>query len=128
MSENETATQSVERHITDHVVDGQQNAVDICVLDKPGQGNACHDYLIKYRGGGNGVHFQNGPIGEVGANGISGEALLAILIDRLRGFQSGEFACESNAAALDACQDALDAMKKRTADRIARGVEGKHIK
>jgi hypothetical protein len=33
--------------------------------------------------------FQNGPIAEVGVNGVTHEVLLAIVADRLRSFQKG---------------------------------------
>lgn len=37
------------------------------------------------------IGFQNGPIKEVGVNGVTQEALIAICIDRLRSFQEGPF-------------------------------------
>ena len=57
-------------------------------------------------------------------NGVTQEALLAIVIDRLRSFQAGPFACDENGEALDYCGYALAALQKRTLARIARGVEG----
>ena len=74
------------------------------------------------------ILFQNGPILEVGVNGISGEALLAIVIDRLRSFQAGQYACRENALALTKLEESLMWLNKRTADRKGRGVEGKHVK
>lgn len=68
--------------------------------------------------------FQNGPIKENGINGISQEALIAVLIDRLEGFQSGQFQCHDNQVALDSLQNARLWLHKRTMDRVARGVEG----
>lgn len=70
------------------------------------------------------INFQNGPIAESGVNGISNEALLAIVEDRLIGFQSGEYACRENAIALTKLQEAMMWLQKRTRDRVARGVEG----
>lgn len=70
------------------------------------------------------ICFQNGPIKESGVNGITQEALLAIVIDRLRCFQAGPYACEDNAEALQHCEDALEYLQKRTLARIKRGVEG----
>jgi hypothetical protein len=57
-------------------------------------------------------------------NGISIEALLAIVEDRLLGFQSGQFSCRENSIALTKVQEALLWLAKRTRDRVARGVEG----
>lgn len=70
------------------------------------------------------VSFQNGPIKEQGVNGLSQEALIAVLIDRLEGFQSGQFKCHDNELALDHLQYARLMLHKRTMDRVARDVEG----
>jgi hypothetical protein len=74
------------------------------------------------------LSFQDGPVKEngEGVNGITHEVLLAILIDRLMGFQSGQYANDYNAKALTHLQVALDALHQRTRDREARGVEGTH--
>lgn len=70
------------------------------------------------------VFFQNGPIRDEGVNGISQESLIAILIDRLEGFQTGKFQCHDNEVALDHLQGARLWLHKRTMARAARGVEG----
>jgi hypothetical protein len=75
-----------------------------------------------------GIAFQNGPIKEAGVNGITQEALLAIVIDRLRSFQAGPFACRENAIALTKCEEALMWLQRRTVARIKRGVEGTNQK
>ena len=124
------------RTITDHVVSGDQAAqLEVCVMDEPGAGGACHMYGILWpgpvEGGPKGycpIHFQNGPIKEFGVNGITQEALLAIVIDRLRSFQTGPFACDDNAEALSHAQAALMCLQRRTLARIARGVEGTNEK
>lgn len=72
------------------------------------------------------LHFQNGPIGEVGINGVMDENLIAIVIDRLEHFQQSEFKCRENALAITHLEEALLWMKKRTLDRELRGVEGTH--
>lgn len=100
-------------------------------------GNASHVYRIVLEGAGpdgelgGGVvlttlQFQHGPIKEVGVNGITQEALLAILIDRLECFQSSKWACAENAVALDFLVSARNALLERTKKRLARGVEGTH--
>ncbi len=135
------------RTLTDHIVEGDSanHQLTIEVRDEPGQGGACHRYDItgfdtKGNPGeddGSGyrasfarsiVLFQNGPIKEVGVNGVTHEALLAILIDRLKSFQAGPFACEANTIALGHLDHALAHLQKRTRERIARGVEGTHAK
>ncbi len=131
------------RKLTDHIVEGDSvnHQLDIEVTDEPGAGGANHAYQIRgfrldtnpsddrtghhYNGF---VLFQNGPIKEVGINGVTQEALLTIVIDRLRSLQAGSYACEANAAALKNCLQALDHLQARTRERIARGVEGTHQK
>jgi hypothetical protein len=108
----------------------------VLVLDEPGQGNACHEYSI---GGAAAqslaiadefghIKFQNGPVKEFGVNGCHQEDLLAIVIDRLRSFQSGEFACRENAIALTKLEEAVHWLNHRTSDREQRGVEGTNTK
>lgn len=124
------------RTITDHKLNGLNDALEITVLDEPGQGGACHEYAIDLANPDGtkmshfrcAVHFQNGPIQEAGVNGISGEALLAVVIDRLRSFQAGPFACRENAIALTSLEESLMWLQKRTRDRLARGVEGTNQK
>lgn len=122
----------MKRELTSHKVNGLNEAIKISVLDEPGQGNACHRYFLEIepvpgRAAGWPIEFQDGPIRDHGPNGISDEALLAIIEDRLLGFQSGQFACQENAIALRKIQEAMMWLQKRTRDRVARGVEGTNI-
>lgn len=121
------------REIKTHAVNGLNEVLRIEVLDEPGQGNACHDYRISVPNGAEvsrgvcvDISFQNGPIAEAGVNGISNEALLAIVRDRLNGFQSGPYECDTNQLALVHVIQAMEALASRTAERVARGVEGTH--
>lgn len=118
------------RTLTQHIVDGDStnHQLEILVLDEPGSGGANHSYTITADDTNLWVDvtFQNGPIREVGINGITHEALLAILIDRLEGFQSGPYANSSNEDALIHMRQALHHLQTRTRERIARGVEGTH--
>jgi len=135
------------RELTSHKVNGLNEAIDISVMDEPGPGNACHVYSLSaidpklYEPDGTldiektadqrhgcTIKFQNGPIAEAGVNGISNEALLAVVEDRLQGFQSGPYACRENAVALTKLQESMMWLQKRTRDRVARGVEGTHQK
>ena len=70
------------------------------------------------------MNFQNGPIKEAGVNGVMNEDLIAIVIDRMQGFQNGDFKCRENALALTKLEEALMWLRKRTQDREDRGVEG----
>jgi len=70
------------------------------------------------------LHFQNGPIGECGVNGIGIEHLLHLVAARLRGYQATDFRCRENALALTKIEEALHWLQHRTQDRQTRGVEG----
>lgn len=70
------------------------------------------------------IFFQSGnPAEEV--NGITNEALLSVVLDRLEGFQSGEFKCRETAIAITKIEEALLWIGKRSQDRYDRKVEGK---
>jgi hypothetical protein len=129
------------REIRDHIANAANESLKIAVIDEPGHGGACHRYDITgfdtktnpARVGEGGyessfarlpIVFQNGPIKEHGVNGVTNEALLAVLIDRMQSFQTGDFRCRENAIALTHLEEALLWLQKRTRDRLARGVEG----
>lgn len=120
------------REITSHKVNGLNDCLVVEALDGPGPGGASHHYRISGIKGPLDHHpiptvditFQNGPIRESGYNGHSNEAYLAILIDRLEGFQSGQYATIENQIALDHLRAAQAALKFRTEQRSRRGVEG----
>jgi hypothetical protein len=130
------------RELTSHKVNGLNEALRIHVMDEPGVGGANLEYAItfndpKYGGverspisdkhGRNCIiSFQNGNPDD-GINGISNEALLAIVEDRLQGFQQGPFPSRETAVALTKIQEAMMWLQKRTRDRFARGVEGMQV-
>jgi len=72
------------------------------------------------------IRFQTGPLKEAGLNGISDEALLAIVVDRLEGFNEGPYRCRENSLAITHIQEALHWLQHRTNSRQRRGVEGTH--
>ena len=129
------------RTVEYHKINPANDVLNITVEDEPGSGGANHRYsLTGFDTATNGsnvdaqgycssfskqlILFQNGPIGEVGVNGVTQEVLLAIVIDRLRSFQSGPFSSRENALALTKCEEALHWLQQRTLDRMRRGVEG----
>lgn len=131
------------RVLTGHQVNPANDKLVIEVMDEPGSGGACHLYQITgFNTGTNQsdpfkkrygeaaerstILFQNGPINEVGVNGVTHEALLAILIDRMECFQAGPYASPDNHEALEAMRTAQWALQRRTRARMARGVEGTH--
>jgi len=117
------------RTIEDHKVNPANDVLTVTAVDEPGSGGAHHHYAIDC--GANeevatDIKFQNGPINEVGVNGLTHEVLLAIVADRLRSFQSGPFATRYNALALTHIEEAQNWLNRRTIERMRRGVEGTH--
>lgn len=124
------------RKLTNHLVPGAGVDLNINVADEPGPGGANHVYAVAGEGFSALIKFQKGGVKEInpvtgqtnGINGLTQEALLAILIDRMRGFQSGKFSCRENAIVLTHLEEALLWLKERTSQRLERGVEGKEVK
>jgi hypothetical protein len=105
----------------------------VYVEGEDGPGGGRHRYRVEHLTvGGLGsaleIIFQEGPVVEVGVNGVQDEGLLAVLIDRLRRFQAGPYSCRENALALTKLQEAFHWMEARKQERIKRGVEGKNQK
>jgi len=103
---------------------------EVIVRDYPGEGGACHWYVVKAKEGDalTVIDFQEGPIKEKGVNGCQNEDLLAIGIDRLEHFQKGPFPCVENDGAIYQIKNALMFLQERTQDRKKRGVEGENKK
>lgn len=124
--------------IHDHETNPANESIRI-EADEPTHGNASHEYSVTAQDGTvlGVLRFQNGPVKEIdpsgvgvgvvyGVNGLTNETLLAIVIDRLRGFQSSQYACRENALTLTKLEEALHWQLHRTRARQARGVEGTH--
>ena len=73
------------------------------------------------------INFQKGPITECGVNGVMNEDLIAMVIDRLQGFQTSPFSCRENALAITKLEEALHWLRHRTIAREKRGVEGTNV-
>jgi len=131
------------RRITSHFLNSfNRDHVEVSALDGAGPGGASHHYRIDvFRGsknsdGPDGQHatesaaspveitFQKGPVQEVGVNGVTDEALLAVILDRIQGFQRGPFGCRENAIVVTKLQEAMHWLRHRAEDREVRGVEG----
>ena len=122
------------RRVTGHEVK-ECNATLTITADAPSHGGASHEFLIRWpvtHGPDAGavaeqtIVFQNGPVPEVGTNGITHEVLLTIVLNRLNAFQSGEYRCRENALAITKLEEALHWLHHRTQARTKRGVEGTH--
>jgi len=125
------------RTIDEHKVNPANDTLTLQVLDEPGAGGAHHHYDVSGFDSSTNpsapafmtrqcILFQNGPITEVGVNGLTHEVLLAIVVDRLRSFQKGPYSCKANACALTHIEEAQHWLQQRTIERMRRGVEGTH--
>jgi hypothetical protein len=98
---------------------GANHLYSICLKEPGDQGRVCFHEIV--------INFQRGGVVENGVNGIQNEDLLAILIDRMRGFQSGLYNCRENAMVITKLEEAMHWLNHRTNDRIDRGVEGREV-
>lgn len=109
--------------ITTHQGNLLNDSLKLSAFGDPGNGGAHWRYLIERNGQCDTFQFQQGnPADEI--NGISNEVVLAILIHRMEGFQSGPFRCNQNDVALNHLKAALFCFQDRTGERLRRGVEG----
>lgn len=60
------------------------------------------------------------------SDGTTNEEVLSMLIDRIQHLQS-KFPCRENAIVITKLEESLMWLNKRTADRVARNVEGKQV-
>lgn len=114
------------RDIVTHRPGIVNDALTVRAIDAPGPGGANRLYEIRDVDEGNALllMFQNGPPQE-GINGnVTNEALLAIVADRLQGFEAGPYPSKYNRRALEGVQHALYNLHQRTLDRQHRQVEG----
>lgn len=122
------------RLVYDHRVNGLNDAITIRPIGEPGPGGAHTRYVLELACPEDrspvprktlDIQFQSRPIsGPTDFDGWTNESLIAVVIDRIRGFQRAQFACRDNAIALTHMEDALMRLQNRTRDRMARGVEG----
>lgn len=72
------------------------------------------------------INFQDGPVSEHGVNGLTNEALLAILIHRTQ-ILNEQFPCNENSEAIALMTKAKHVFESRTKRRQAAGIEGKMV-
>lgn len=115
----------------------RNNLNDICRFGEKGPGGAYHEYGICFNGIETGktlkymtfIAFQKGARKDPNArHGVLDNDLLEIVRDRLRCFQSGDFACHENEMALMHIEEALMWMNRRVEDRAERQVLGTYNK
>lgn len=96
------------------------------MTDEDGVDIEGHRYQIAFPGFFQTLNFQRGGVATVGVNGITNEALLAVLINRTK-FLDAKFPCDENKRAIQHMEEALVNLEVRTARRMVRGVEGKEV-
>lgn len=118
-----------------------QPHITVWACDEPGVGGASHEYDIvltipdpdnsgvmdSFKDVVTKIKFQKGAIHEAGINGLTNEALLAVVQDRLNGFANGQFSNADTVEALQHVKLAVECLERRTRERAARGAEGKHV-
>ena len=111
------------REITIHKSHDQDRQPKLTAMGHIGTGGSEQLYRIEFKcPDGSEMHL---PLDFISLehDGVTNEALLAVVIDRLEGFQAGPFNCTENAVAQDHARAALNMLHARTMARIARGVE-----
>lgn len=114
------------RPIVEHHDSAINNTIGL-YASMPGPGGApeTYRYYLKTSTPKEGDTFHQLDFARVGQSGVTNELLLAIVRDRLKGFQDGPFACSENAQALSFVNGALALLKERTKRRLLQGTEGK---
>ena len=126
------------RGIVDHCTSRlNRECIDVYAVDKRNGDGANHTYRIDVRAFENPKNaepsvtvmlpFQDGGLKDVGANGITEQALLAVVLDRLRGFNDGPYRCPENSMMITKIEEALMWGEKRANDRARRGLEGQRL-
>ena len=83
-----------------------------------------HHFTFAGSMGGSELHFQEGPIQEVGINGIQAPSVLIAVVVYLREISKPPHNSRETALAITKIEEAVMWLDKRTADRKERGVEG----
>lgn len=110
------------REITDHHV-GTDTGLRAFASEPDGPAGPCNSYVLGEVQGDAitnclaVLRFQDGPPADQGRNGVTMEALLAICLDRLAGFQFWTGVDRHNAEAMQHLERALEALKDRTRER-----------
>lgn len=87
--------------------------------------NQPSDNFIEVNDDHNAITFkiQNGPIKEVGKNGCQLDSLLYVALEMLSKLNA-KFPCVENERAISSLADSIKHLAERTANRLARNVEG----
>lgn len=126
-------TREVTRREVTHHRSGQADLHQNIVImaGEPGLGGASTEYSVRMKDGDMGfdiarLTFQTKCVETPDQiDGLTNETLLAIVQDRLEGFQAGKYPCPENESALVNVKMALHQLHQRTHRRIASGLHNK---
>lgn len=116
------------RTVTSHHDGHGLNESIVITADELSNGGASHKYDCTTADGDSLalIQFQQGPRDEEGSiRGVTEACLLAILIDRIEGFQAGPYRCHENVNLVTMLKAAQRFTKARADERAARKVLGK---
>lgn len=118
------------RTLTEHFDGHGLNDSITLTSDEPDKSGAAHCYQATIEAAPVLViQFQKGPRNEPASiPGATEASVIAVLIDRLRGFQAGPYACRENAIILTKLEECLMWTRARADARARRGVLGQWIK
>jgi len=126
-----TATNPALQVVETHEINDLNKCLDVFAWN-PGPSGACIEYLIRGKVGPLNNHpvpsvyvkFQNGNPNTEGANGVTAEVFLAMLIHRFEAFQVGPFACMENEMVINHLQIAMGYIGSRVQRRVSEGKDG----
>ncbi len=133
--ENANVMGFIGRPLSDHRNNKfNRECVEVFTTDYRADDRAHHGYRVevydRYGGKPDGgmvascdIQFQNGGLKETGPNGITDQALLAIVLDRVRSFNDGPYRCRENSMMITKLEEALMWGEKRVNDRAHHNVE-----
>ena len=119
-----------QRQVISHRFGDGNKDLEIVALDGPSKSGSCMLYrAIAHRDGKKpeeicDLRFQMGRPSQHGSNGLTNESLLAVVEDRLIGFQKGEFQNLENARALHHVKEALLWLQRRVINQSTRNSIG----
>lgn len=99
---------------------GRQSSYNIVIPDKTN--NVVYDADKENDPASFNLFFQKGSTTKHGINGLTFEVLCAIMLDRMRYFQSTELKNDCNEECIKHLEKVIELQKKRADDRVARGV------
>jgi len=120
------------RELNGHSVKGEAIQLRVLALDNPDDSGASHQFRFERDDGSQvgAINFHTGviePHAGLDVNGVTMEALIVVMIDRLKGFQKGENPHKQNDFARKRLEEALKALQGRTEELLEKSKESKEV-